>query len=268
MADTRLLPPSLNDLRGRGFLACLDQVCALDLDRALLYWMDQAPPEALTALGWQFSLFGEGWETATTEAAQRNLILQAIPLHRRKGTPWAIKTALAAAGWPGLELEERLPSIVHDGTIRHDGSVRFNAGGRWAMFRVRQPIPADRGVTAADIDQVTAAINAWKPARCVLDAIRFEVPLAGTLAAGAVPAVAVFKAAGAEVFRRAVDQVTTAVGIVTVAAGLDQAEANGVGLDEFALEDAKGALLVTCKRAAITKTAALYLDCIWTLEEA
>jgi phage tail P2-like protein len=71
----------------------------LPLDGLLTYLVDNVPAAFLAELARQFHVMGlEGWRFAATDAARRALIGKAIVLHARKGTPYAIKTALAMAG--------------------------------------------------------------------------------------------------------------------------------------------------------------------------
>jgi len=65
----------------------------------LLYLIDTAPEVALRPLAEQFSLLDETiWPEASTPDTKRQLIKHAIDWHRRKGTPWAVKTALSVLG--------------------------------------------------------------------------------------------------------------------------------------------------------------------------
>lgn len=83
-----LLQPSLRaDPRSRAFAQLLDRLAAIPIDRALVYRIAEVVPEALPFLAEQFSIAGlEGWDWMQTEAEQRNLIKNAVPLHQRKGT--------------------------------------------------------------------------------------------------------------------------------------------------------------------------------------
>lgn len=72
---------------------------AIPLDGLLTYLIDTAPVAYLPALIQQFHIAGlEGGAFATSDAERRRLIREAIALHRKKGTPWAVKRALALSG--------------------------------------------------------------------------------------------------------------------------------------------------------------------------
>lgn len=54
----------------------------------------RCPPNFLPWLGWAMKV--EGWEAAETEEQQRDLIHEAIPIHKTKGTVGAIRRVLKA----------------------------------------------------------------------------------------------------------------------------------------------------------------------------
>jgi phage tail P2-like protein len=71
----------------------------LPLDGLLTYLIESVPAEWLPELGRQFHIMSlEGWQFAATDADRRRLIRESIKLHRKKGTPWAVKRALAISG--------------------------------------------------------------------------------------------------------------------------------------------------------------------------
>lgn len=139
---------------------------------------ETCPVDALPWLAW--ALHVESWDAATTEAQQREAIKMSVLLHRKKGTPWAIKRALAAVG---LDVEifdrqeqrriyaEHSPNRL-DGTWQLDGSrqimpLALITGiphiNHWAQFIVRLNLAEanDPYVLA----QLRNLINEWKPQR-------------------------------------------------------------------------------------------------------
>lgn len=86
----------------RRFTAIADRACQLDaIDAAALMTrlVDLVEPNHLILLADAFHIMGdEGWNYADTDEQKRNLIKMAIPLHRHKGTPWAVKQLLANYG--------------------------------------------------------------------------------------------------------------------------------------------------------------------------
>ena len=104
MADFKtieLFPPNLRkDENVQAFAEILDRVFSelteQDLQKLFVYAVDNQPEEVLDWLAWQFHV--EGYDLAKTVEEKRNLVKNAIELHRYKGTRYAIKQALAALG--------------------------------------------------------------------------------------------------------------------------------------------------------------------------
>jgi P2-related tail formation protein len=165
--------------------------------------------EALPFLAWQFDLLSPLWqliapvalgvdaltnidllidvdnliesgglitELALTEAAQRELLKSAIALHRFRGTPWAIKQALASLGWATVSLLEGQTSW---------GGVAYPSNQGWAVFRVMIDLAAGQGVSIGVASTAVAAVNFFKPARAWLDSLWFAVP--AIIEAGPIP---------------------------------------------------------------------------------
>lgn len=102
MSSAALLPLSSTPLERA--VANAGQLGGLPLVNRSLWSAQDCPPELLDQLAW--TLCVDFWELATTDAQRRALILGAIAWHRKRGTPWAIKQALSAVGYPGSTLIE------------------------------------------------------------------------------------------------------------------------------------------------------------------
>lgn len=101
MADATLLPPNATALeRALAASAPLD----LPVRIGTLWNAETCPAELLPWLAWALSV--DFWSLAGNEAQQRGLIANAITWHRKRGTPWALKQALATVGYPGSTLIE------------------------------------------------------------------------------------------------------------------------------------------------------------------
>lgn len=115
-----LLPDSLSsDPSVRAAAAALDEVLDATtraIPGVLLY--ARLPEPVLDHLAWQLHV--EGYEAAVDVAAKRQLIAGSLLLHRRRGTPWAVRTALEAA--------LHVPATVKQW---------FEYGGEPYFFRVR-----------------------------------------------------------------------------------------------------------------------------------
>src|SRR3984957_8009279 len=163
--------PSINDTRTQALLGLIARLAALDLTTLLVYRIDSVVADALPFLAWQFDILSPLWqliapvalgvdaltnidllidvdnliesgglvtELALTEAAQRELLKNAIALHRFRGTPWAVKQALASLGWATVSLLEGQTSW---------GGVAYPANQGWAVFRVMIDLAAGQGVS-------------------------------------------------------------------------------------------------------------------------
>ena len=192
--------PSINDTRTQALLVLISRLAALDLTTLLVYRIDSVVADALPFLAWQFDILSPLWqliapvalgvdaltnidllidvdnliesgglvtELALTEAAQRELLKNAIALHRFRGTPWAIKQALASLGWTTVSLLEGQTSW---------GGVAYPSNQGWAVFRVMIDLAVGQGVSIGAASTAVAAVNFFKPARAWLDSVWFAVP--------------------------------------------------------------------------------------------
>jgi P2-related tail formation protein len=192
-----VVQPSINDRRGQSLLQMIERLGTLDLTPLLVYRLDSTPDSALLSLAWQFDMLATQWQLGaqTVESIDaltdidsltdidtlssigdsagvsdytslRALLMAAIPLHRTRGTPYAIKAALSSLGWTNVILEEGQTSW---------GGTQYPASQGWAVFRVALNLQAGQGVAAADPARVTAAVNFFKPVRALLDSIWFNL---------------------------------------------------------------------------------------------
>jgi phage tail P2-like protein len=99
------LPASLSDDRNRALLDLFERMGKLPWEVVITTNLDQVPADALPHLAWAWSVLDEGWDLARDDADRRDLLRRAILLHRRKGTPWAVRAGLAAIGLPARVIE-------------------------------------------------------------------------------------------------------------------------------------------------------------------
>lgn len=160
MADEVPVPEGIKDVRFEAFAELVEtRFSALDLTVLLVYIIDHVHASALPHLAWQFHIMGyEGWTLAETETQKRTLLKQALNLHRFKGTPWAIETALASVGLLGTVVEwfDYAPTEGDPGHFKVviDGS----------------------GIAQGTIDLIQALVEAWKRKSQYLDTIEFMAP--------------------------------------------------------------------------------------------
>ncbi|MDD2870137.1 phage tail protein [Neomegalonema sp.] len=173
--DLRLLPAGIDDERSRALLRLIGRLDDLDLATLLIYRLDDLPEEALPLLAWQFDLLGSaGWDLAATPEERRAFIRRSLDLHRRRGTPWAIREAIKAVGYAGADILEGPPGVLHDGGQAHDASGDHGGGFRWATFSVLVELGETKGLSTARIRQMIALIETWKNARSHLVSLGFR----------------------------------------------------------------------------------------------
>ena len=200
MAELQV-PPSINDTRSQALMTLIERLGAIDLTPLLVYRIDSVPASALPFLAWQFDIISPLWQSVApviqsvdaitdvdalididtlTEgpsvvtvqqseviAAQRSLIKMAIQLHRYRGTPWSVKSALATLGWSEVSIAEGQSSW---------GASNYPAGEGWAVFRVMIQLQSGQTIDPSAPTSAIAAINFFKPARSLLDALIFVLP--------------------------------------------------------------------------------------------
>lgn len=140
---------------------------ALATEPITMFIIEDAPESALFFLAQMYGVTGwGGWRVADSVEERRALILNAIQLQRTKGTPAAIKQAIATLGYGDVDIFKGV-GIDYDGTYDYDGSI-IHAGGNWASFRVRVNVGNDVEISAATAEIITNIIEEYKNARSVL----------------------------------------------------------------------------------------------------
>lgn len=169
MADERLIPGSIADDSALAYNEMADRLGSLDLVPLLVYIVDLVPAGALPHLIEQFHVAGiEGATLAETEQNQRELIKNAIGLHRTKGTPGAIKRAIRSAGFGEIEIVERPGELKYDGVRTYDGLMTYGPdAGEWATYYVIM----SRAVTNEQAELIRQLCDEFAPARCHLEGI-------------------------------------------------------------------------------------------------
>ncbi|MDD3938090.1 phage tail protein [Rhodoferax sp.] len=137
---------------------------ALELEGLLTYLVDTVPSEFLPELGRQFHIMPmEGWQFAVSDDARRELIRTSIALHKKKGTPWALRRILAAAGFgDASRLTEGGAARVYGGAIFADGSEVYG-GQSWAEFAIDMDLGESAVLDVSTPAQVRAIVDAWRP---------------------------------------------------------------------------------------------------------
>lgn len=164
MADPMLPPALAGDERFTLLCELLDQSLAkLDINTMLVYLIDWVQPKLLPHLADQFSLLDEAaWQLAESEQAKRNLIKNAIELHRFKGTPWAIREVIRLLGFGEVSLQEG-PATQRD--------IEQSKKPIWPLYRVilKRPLTNDQAVLLRRV------LLSVAPARCRLISLDYQL---------------------------------------------------------------------------------------------
>jgi phage tail P2-like protein len=150
-----LLPKSLQDSSNLALEKCLEKAFDIDLKPFIIYFFDQVDTKLLPILKKHFRVDDFSWKLAKTEQQKRNLLKVAVPTHRRKGTPDAIKSVFDALDIQGV-LQEW-----------------FEYEGRPMHFKVALAL-IDRAYDAEALSDLQNMIRIHKNARSILEEISIE----------------------------------------------------------------------------------------------
>ncbi len=105
MSNTRnhLLPPNATAAE-RAMAEAAGRMSDVPVPVGTLWDPWTCPAGALPWLAWALSV--DVWDAAWPESTKRAVIAEALIVHRKKGTPWAVEQALRVAGAPDIALEE------------------------------------------------------------------------------------------------------------------------------------------------------------------
>ncbi|ERL56125.1 phage tail protein [Psychrobacter aquaticus] len=165
-----VLPMPLQNQRFAVLESLLERLNGLS-KHTIIMLTDITPANALPFFADHFSLFADGWGFAVTESEQRELIKEAIEIHRYKGTPWAIKRVLKLLGYGDCELIERTGFLEHNSSIKHDSKHRYGVGGDWTHYKLITP----RLMTVSDAERIRNLLIDVAPLRCKLVSISIPV---------------------------------------------------------------------------------------------
>lgn len=162
-----LLPSNASPLE-RALALTIGRITDLPVQIDTLWDPARCPAALLPWLAWALSV--DEWDTGWTEAQQREVIAASVDIHRHKGTVWAMRRALAVAGYGAAEIVERYGVKFHDGTISRDGSVDRSGPDHWAEYRVM----LSRPISLAQAARVRRILASAAPARCHLKALDYR----------------------------------------------------------------------------------------------
>ncbi|WP_405119232.1 phage tail protein [Pseudomonas leptonychotis] len=167
------LPPALaGDERFAQLCELLAETYAdLDIGAIAVYLVDHVKASLLPTLAEQFSLLDEAaWLLAESEYTRRNLIKNAVTLHRYKGTPWAIREVIRLLGFGEVTLQEGLAGHTRNGSISHNGNHVHGDPGSWPIYRVF----LQRAITNDQAVLLRSLLLTIAPARCRLASLDYQ----------------------------------------------------------------------------------------------
>ena len=135
-----ILPPS-STATERALELSLARPEALPVDAASLWTPETCPASFLPWLAHSLSV--DDWDAGWSEQTQRDVIAASVEIHRRKGTVWAIKAAMAAMGYGDATIIEGWQTMV---------------GGPWVVCNDPAPardFVAGGGLLAVEIDRAS-----------------------------------------------------------------------------------------------------------------
>ena len=157
MAD-HLLPPNAT-AEEKAIASALSRLSAVPVPIRDLWNPDTCPADLLPWLAWALSV--DVWDAAWPEAKKRNVIKAAIEVHRYKGTPYAVETALEAMDL--LAKVKEWPQY----------------GGDPYKFKVEVDV-IDAGLTEESVALIRTAVDKTKNARSHLDSIDIYLSVTAT----------------------------------------------------------------------------------------
>lgn len=166
-----LLPDAIADSRFTALDLLSQRLEGLALGVLLLvYLIDLVPASALPALAWQLHV--EGYDSGLPVLEQRAMIRESVAVHRRYGTPWALRRVLELAGLEQIQIiENARVRETYDGHANFDGQIYYDGGlSNWATFQVT--LGGQALLTPAQLALVRQLVEHVKPARCHLVNLR------------------------------------------------------------------------------------------------
>jgi phage tail P2-like protein len=132
-------------------------------------WNPQTcPANLLPWLAWALSV--DEWDETWSEQQKRAMVAASYDVHSHKGTPYAIRRALAALGYDNITIKEG-ELYTFNGAQVYDGSIRYGADGFWPLFDVVLNIGA--APDAPMIQKIKDRIGRYKNARSQLRNLTF-----------------------------------------------------------------------------------------------
>lgn len=143
----------------------------LALTKLMPRLLEQVDDNHLELLAESRSMVGsDGYWLAKDNKTRRQLIKDAVFLHRRKGTPWAVREICRRLGFGDIKLIEGLGGQIYNGSINHKGIYMYGDHRLWAHYS----IILSRPITNTEARLLRETLPAFAPARCVLVRLDYQ----------------------------------------------------------------------------------------------
>lgn len=162
MSSDDMLPPNSTGLE-RGISGAAKRLSDIPVPIHLLWRPEDCQAALLPWLAWALSV--DEWDDAWDETTQRDVIAESVDLHRRKGTPWAVKQALIAMGYADVEILEG-STYRYDGTYVYDSTITY--GNDIGPYRFDVLLNIGHDPTPAEQAEITRRIEYYKNVRSKL----------------------------------------------------------------------------------------------------
>lgn len=162
-----LLPPNATPLERRTATA-LAAVADLPIPIRDYWNPDTCPSALLPYLAAEVSV--DGWELAESDDARRALIKAAIPLHQKRGTPWAIREVIRRLGFGEVQLIEGRAIRRRDGSTTRNGDYLHGDPTAWAQYIVK----LSRAITRDQADNLKDVLERYAPQRSMLASLDYR----------------------------------------------------------------------------------------------
>lgn len=129
---------------------------------------ETCPAHMLPWLAWAFGV--DEWDAGWSDDAKRNTIKNAVMIQRRKGTVWAIKRAIADAGFGDSKLIEGNSNHTYNGADKHNNLITYGDPTAWALYR----FVLLRPISNTQAAQVRRILDYIAPVRCHLIELIFS----------------------------------------------------------------------------------------------
>jgi phage tail P2-like protein len=157
-ASASLLPDNATRAERAVSEAVAARLSAITTPLRQLWDPETCRADLLPWLAWALSV--DDWDPIWPEATRRAAVAESIEIHRRKGTPWAVKQSLIRLGFTYVEILEGT-NQRYDGSIAYNGiSTYGNEFGPYEFAVLLNPAEAVAGGTTGELSaELIAEIN-------------------------------------------------------------------------------------------------------------